>query len=71
MTVEYSTIFHADKKDSIDNVAIFSASLEKMLQPLKELSHDGFTYGGKTLYPLLYCYVHDHPEGAKVGFFLP
>lgn len=47
---------------------VFSECLEIVLKPLMQLSHSGFSCDGDTLYPLFYCYVHDHPEGCKVRF---
>lgn len=40
--------------------------LSLVLEPLKKLSHEGFLYKGIWLFPLVYSYVADHPEGFKV-----
>jgi len=55
--------------DSTTKVDIFNKCLEVILNPLKELSHNGLNYNGFTLFPFLYAYVHDYPEGCKVIFF--
>lgn len=49
----------------------FFSCMEAILKPLMELSHVGFKCKGKMLYPLLYSYVHDQPEGSKVCSVFP
>lgn len=51
------------------NAKLFKLCLDELLSPLKQLSHDGFEHSGVMLYPLLYAYIHDYPEGGKVKNF--
>lgn len=48
--------------------AAFNQCLEIVMAPLKHLSETGIKYKGKILYPLLFAYVHDYPEGCKVSY---
>lgn len=53
---------------AIEKAKVFKECLDRLLAPLKTLSHDGFELSGRFFYPLLYAYVHDYPEGCKVLF---
>lgn len=55
------------KVEAEEKCKVFKYCMEKVLSPLKELSHAGIMYKGKMCYPLLYAYVHDYPEGCKVN----
>lgn len=44
----------------------FSECLNIVLEPLKKLSYDGLYYNGRWLFPIIYSYIADHPEGSKV-----
>lgn len=50
-----------------ENAFIFQKCLSTLLAPLKQLSNEGFSFGEHNLFPLLYAYVHDYPEGSKVS----
>jgi len=54
--------------DSTAKVDFFNKCLDTILQPLKKLSYTGLKYKGSVLFPFLYAYVHDYPEGCKVKF---
>lgn len=56
--------------DAEPSTQLFSECLSLMLADLKRLSFDGFPCNDLVLFPLLYCYVHDHPEGAKVWYYV-
>lgn len=45
---------------------LFTDCLESVLGDLKAASRDGIFYKGHRLFPLLYSYVHDYPEGCRV-----
>lgn len=61
-------IFPKELKDNKIKTAVFNQCLEKLMEPLKFYSESGLQYKGCKLYPLLFAYVHDYPEGCKVTF---
>lgn len=54
---------------SKSKVHVFNRCLDVIFEPLKKLSFEGLIYKGSTLYPCLYSYVQDYPEGCKVVLF--
>lgn len=57
------------KLDAKDKVETFNKCLELVLGPLKKLSFQGIKHKGFMIFPCLYAYVHDYPEGCKVRHF--
>lgn len=53
----------------LEKQKVFADCLNLALEPLKRLSEEGFFHKGRWLYPLVYSYVADHPEGSKVYNF--
>lgn len=52
--------------ESKSKIEVFNRCLEHVLGPLKRLSYSGIDYKGVKLFPFLYAYIHDYPEGCKV-----
>lgn len=52
--------------ESDEKTDLFNYSLNSVIQPLKRLSMEGLEYKGFRMFPSLYAYVHDYPEGCKV-----
>lgn len=55
--------------DSGLKIEVFNKCLQNILGPLKRLSYEGIVYQDLKLFPFLYSYVHDYPEGCKVISF--
>lgn len=54
--------------DAKSKTIAFNQCLDTLMGPLKEVSESGMLYKGVRVFPLLFSYVHDYPEGCKVMF---
>lgn len=64
MLPDFSNI--KDPDATKQKASYFNQCLELLMSPFKHFSHTGLEYKGFKLYPFLYAYVHDYPEGCKV-----
>lgn len=55
------------KRTPEEKTLVFQVCLKTALAPLKVLSNEGIEYRGFKLFPLLFAYIHDYPEGCKVN----
>lgn len=65
-------IFPSQLKDNTIKTGVFNNCLSKIMDPLKHFSESGLQYKGYMVYPLLFAYLQDYPEGCKVNiWFFP